>query len=210
MLPPHPYGSAAVKASQLEGAFTQRRSLNLVVVFSNLALPWAAFGLVFWALAFWPHFEHPICAWSLLLFHLAIALVSVLAAFRWSSERAAYWYRYFAGAILVSVLVASLLGSLTYQYTMKDAYTLTQHLKMYKDVDVGQAKGQQMMDAGLVAFETSSGLDLRKSQGFRDGGKTYCVAPITNGQVWTVAAASAQTSDVASTTSRGRTRASGG
>eukprot|EP00913_Durusdinium_trenchii_P034946 g32688.t1 len=213
MLPPHPYGSAAVKASQLEGAFTQRRSLNLVVVFSNLALPWAAFGLVFWALAFWPHFEHPICAWSLLLFHLAIALVSVLAAFRWSSERAAYWplelqlgiahrseistisgYRYFAGAILVSVLVASLLGSLTYQYTMKDAYTLTQHLKMYKDVDVGQAKGQQMMDAGLVAFETSSGLDLRKSQGstevpddmattgFRDGGKTYCVAPITNGQ----------------------------
>ncbi|CAK9112706.1 Uncharacterized protein SCF082_LOCUS52250 [Durusdinium trenchii] len=140
---------------------------------------------------------------------------------------------------------------------MKDAYTLTQHLKMYKDagsrerwsgdrtkllrfrptgsgggpktlvvlvtsivlwlparhiaqVDVGQAKGQQMMDAGLVAFETSSGLDLRKSQGFRDGGKTYCVAPITNGQVWTVAAASAQTSDVASTTSRGRTRASGG
>lgn len=153
-----------------------------MVVFSNLVIPWCAFSVVFWALSFSLRFSHPIIAGLVVLTFVLTAGISTFAAFRWSnSERAAHWYHYFAVSMLLSVFAAGLLGSLNYRYTMEDAYTLMMDLKFYKDVDVGQMKGQQMMDAGLVDFDHGT-LDLRKSLGFRDGGNTYCVAPITNGE----------------------------
>ncbi|CAE7529350.1 unnamed protein product [Symbiodinium natans] len=78
------------------------------------------------------------------------------------------------------VAVASILGYLNYEYNMRKSYTLASELKFYKEVNVGQVKGQQLMDAGSVTFSKESGLDFGKAMGFRDG-DTYCVAPITNG-----------------------------
>jgi len=180
---PQPYGSTqALKAARFDGGFSKPRSLNLVVVFSNLVIPWAAFCVVFWALSFSLRFFHPVMAGGLVLIFALAAGISAFNAMRWSNnERASHWYHYFALSMALAVSLGGFLGTMNYRYTMVDAYTLMMDLKLYTGVDVGQMKGQQMMDAGLVQFDHGA-LDLRKSLGFRDGGNTYCVAPITNGE----------------------------
>jgi len=185
MLPPFArpemYGSLHAK-DPVANAVLKKRHLNLVAVFANLALPWAAFALVFWALSFHLRFQSPYLACFCAFVLLATAAGSGVMAWQWSERhpRTAHWYHYFAIAVVISVSAASILGCANYEYNMRTAYQLESDLKFYKDVNVGQAKGQQLMDAGLVTFSKGTGLDFRKTMGFKDG-DTYCVAPITNG-----------------------------
>lgn len=184
MLPPFArqdvYGSMGAKDPL--GSAAKRRPTSLTTVFVNMALPWAAFGLVFWALSFHLRFDQPGLACLLAAFFFGAGVTSGVMAWQMGERRlrSSYWYHYFAVTMLLSVVAAGVLGSLNYEYNMRKSYTLASELKFYKEVNVGETKGQQLMDAGLVTFSKDTGLDTSKSMGFRDG-DTYCVAPITNG-----------------------------
>jgi len=87
-----------------------------------------------------------------------------------------YWPFWRLAAMLVAVVLACSYGDhLWYNYFQ--LYEEYYRLQAYDNVDSYIVSGNRLQDAGLVVFNTSSGVDRSKA-GCIVNGHTYCVAPI--------------------------------
>jgi len=92
-----------------------------------------------------------------------------------------YWPFWRLAAIVVAVALACSYGDhLWYNYFR--LYEEYYRLQAYDNVDPYMVSGTRLQDAGLVVFNTSSGVDRSKASCIVNG-HTYCVAPIIRGGV---------------------------
>merc|ERR1719201_613928 len=70
-------------------------------------------------------------------------------------------------------------GDHNYQSLLRPYYDINQ-LNTYPNVDPLAYSGTQVMDAGKINFAPGSQIQLKYSQGFKNG-DVYCVAPIGKG-----------------------------
>eukprot|EP00747_Dinoflagellata_sp_TGD_P161810 gnl/TRDRNA2_/TRDRNA2_178740_c0_seq1.p1 gnl/TRDRNA2_/TRDRNA2_178740_c0~~gnl/TRDRNA2_/TRDRNA2_178740_c0_seq1.p1 ORF type:complete len:352 (-),score=49.45 gnl/TRDRNA2_/TRDRNA2_178740_c0_seq1:75-977(-) len=165
----------------------QRYRMNLISMAWCLFLPWFLYCFVYGILSFSLHYKRPWVAYLLVWLSGLLPLVSVGLSMRQALKRRWHpsedgwrqptWLVFMAFSLLIAWIVAYILGDLNYFTNMQPYYDLT-HLSKHKDIDPSQVRGQQLMDAGPMFFEDGSGLDLKKSMGFKNL-DTYCVAPIT-------------------------------
>mmetsp|Transcript_68432 Transcript_68432/g.154995 ORF Transcript_68432/g.154995 Transcript_68432/m.154995 type:complete len:324 (+) Transcript_68432:98-1069(+) len=165
-------------------ARSQRQRLNLVSIFQCLLLPWGLFCLVYAATSFQIHYLNPSLCYILCALGLVVvigsgvlALQSVVRRIQADQAREPRWYVFLFLTMLVGWIVGVVLGNLNFWTNMQPYYNYM-NLNMYHDVNPATMRGQQLMDAGLVYFTNGTGLDLRRSMGFRNL-DTYCVAPIS-------------------------------
>lgn len=160
---------------------TKRRRMNLMAVFANAIAPWVAFIAVFAAKSFFLRYTNPMLVFWIMMLGFGLSGLSAFFALRSQQrERDPSWYMFFAAMLFLAVQLASVGGDMIYRIFMEPAYDFA-NLNSYSKIDPATQKGQQLMDAGRVTFTDTSGIDMRKSMGFKNI-DTYCVAPIVSGE----------------------------
>lgn len=163
----------------------QRRRLNVVPMLLGLFLPWLLFVLDFWVTSFSIRFDSPqLWAAVMIASVIAVFLVVMMAATRrlklfQNGEREPSWLIFLAVSMLVALVLAYVLGNRNYSDYMRPYYDF-HNLNIYTEIDPSRMRGQQLMDAGAIAFTEGTRLDVSRSMGFKHG-SMYCVAPISFG-----------------------------
>mmetsp|Transcript_21542 Transcript_21542/g.60148 ORF Transcript_21542/g.60148 Transcript_21542/m.60148 type:complete len:320 (+) Transcript_21542:174-1133(+) len=161
----------------------QRQRLNIVSIMKCLFLPWLMFCFIYAATSFSLHYTSPTLMHALVgvgfvivLACAAIALLVVLQ--KWHHEyHEPNWYIFLFITMLIGWSLGLLFGDINFKTNMRSFYDYS-NLNEYHYVDPARMRGAQLMDAGRVNFVNGTGLDLKRSMGFRNL-DTYCVAPIT-------------------------------
>mmetsp|Transcript_9107 Transcript_9107/g.25447 ORF Transcript_9107/g.25447 Transcript_9107/m.25447 type:complete len:325 (-) Transcript_9107:136-1110(-) len=193
-----PHGEAYLSKPQLYGGFggfsrngqnffirSSRQRMDLVSVFQCLLLPWALFCFVYAVLSFELHHLRPSVAYGLCALGLLPVIVSGFLALRtvWQKFRPDLqihepkWFIFLFLTICVGWTLGVVLGNLNFRTNMHPYYNYM-NLNEYRAVSPATTRGQQLMDAGRVQFTNVTGLDIRRSMGFRNL-DVYCVAPIS-------------------------------
>lgn len=172
--PPQPISADALLPAK-------RYRLNVVAVFVNVALPWAAFCAIFAALSFKLHWLSPNLAWASVALGLKCALSAGVLGYRARQQRAdPTWYTFCAIALLVASGLAAVAGAKNFGYNL-EPYYMVQDMNAYPAVNPAREKGQQLMDAGRVYFAEGTALDMEMATVFRNV-DLYCAVPIVNGK----------------------------
>jgi len=166
-------------------AASQRQRMDLVSIFQCLILPWALFCFIYGVMSFQIHYLRPTLSYILCLIGILPVIASGLLALHtmWQKLRPdkqihePKWYIFLFITMLVAWILGIVLGKLNFK-TNLDPYYNYINLNQYRSVSPATMRGQQLMDAGRVHFVNGTGLDLRRSMGFRNL-DTYCVAPIS-------------------------------
>mmetsp|Transcript_2169 Transcript_2169/g.3696 ORF Transcript_2169/g.3696 Transcript_2169/m.3696 type:complete len:303 (-) Transcript_2169:44-952(-) len=171
------YGALHTKAKKLS-----RPSPVIPIAFAAL-MPWLVFVIVFFLFSFQMHFTSPVLCW-LVVGALTVALLAagvygvlgVVRSLRTDTYSNAPWTIFMAGAGLIAVVCAVVVGSDNFTRNMQPYYVI-EKLNTYHSVDPGQYRGNQLMDAGQLHFISGSHLDKRYGMGFISF-DTYCAVPI--------------------------------
>mmetsp|Transcript_74739 Transcript_74739/g.241660 ORF Transcript_74739/g.241660 Transcript_74739/m.241660 type:complete len:325 (+) Transcript_74739:118-1092(+) len=163
---------------------SQRQRINLVSIFQCFFLPWGLFCLMYADMSFQIHYDRPVLCYCLCGVGLlavvasgAVALVRVLRKLQPDQPQEPKWYLFLFLTMLIAWILAVVLGDLNFWTNMQPYYNYV-NLNSYHSVNPATMRGQQLMDAGRVFFTNTTGLDLRRSMGFRNL-DVYCVAPIS-------------------------------
>jgi len=168
----------------------RRQKLNVVAICLNVFVPWLVFCVVTALLSFVTHFVKPYLCHVLIAVTLAVLVASVLLNLLyifWKRQHGttglstASWLVFMCSTSIVAVLLAVAVGNLNFWTNMQVYYDVTS-LNSYNDIDVAKTQGQEIMDAGRVAFASGTHIDLSKAMGFRNQA-TFCVAPITSSSI---------------------------
>jgi hypothetical protein len=157
-----------------------RERLNVVAAMVCLIGPWLIYCFVYALLAFDLHYQHTETCFMLV--GLLAVVVMLIGHMAWMTdfpdqEKSERWWTFAFLTSAAAWVLGLLLGRLTYWNYMQPYYNYVD-LGEYNTVDPSLMKGEQFMDAGRISFVNATGLDLRRSMGFRNV-ETYCVAPIT-------------------------------
>jgi len=179
------YGSSQYAS---KGTWLQlpRRRLNFVPMIVCTLVPWALFVLAYSTMAFSLHYQQPLISYLFVLL-LLVAVIAVCAKafagrlklFGANAEREPSWLIFFAGSLLLAWLVGVVQGNANFAANTGRYYEIG-NLNNYTNVYPNTMLGQQLLDAGIVAFAPGSQLDTKMSMGFKNG-QIYCVAPIVFG-----------------------------
>lgn len=138
-----PYGSFGDDKALLDSipanAFVtpgKHRRMNLIAVLVNLLVPWVYFCLVCWAWSYWPHYQVPTFAcWCSIGVGLMIAGFSCHLAYQCKAAQTdPKWYSFFAFAMIVAALFATLLGDMNFKSYMEAVYD-QKNMMSYPDVN---------------------------------------------------------------------------
>jgi len=167
-------------------ATSRRRRLNIVPALICLFLPWGLFVFDFWISSFAIRYDNPWVYDVAVAGSVFVVLVFAAAAV-WSrykiylrdTERDPSWILFLAVSMTLACAVGLFQGENNYRANARPYYDF-HSLSSYTGVHVDGARGQQVMDAGAVAFAPGTGLDITRSEGWKEG-TMYCVAPIVLG-----------------------------
>lgn len=159
----------------------KRRRINLVAACLNLWAPCALFMSLYCALSFKFHYQNPVWARLLIVIYFGIAItICVYTAYkRRKKEREGVWLAYTSISCVISVIAATVAGCLNFTYNQLPYYEINS-LNTYPNVNPAGDWGQELMDAGRAYFADGSGLDMKKTIGFKNT-DVFCVAPIVVG-----------------------------
>eukprot|EP00440_Ansanella_granifera_P037563 gb/GFBE01040756.1/.p1 GENE.gb/GFBE01040756.1/~~gb/GFBE01040756.1/.p1 ORF type:complete len:323 (+),score=86.60 gb/GFBE01040756.1/:1-969(+) len=164
-----------------------RKRMNVVPMIVCTLVPWSLFVLVFGIMAFSFHYLQPTIS-TLVVFGLLALVVGVaVKAFAgrlkifagMAGEREPSWLIFFALSLFLAWVVGFLQGSANFSANTGRYYDIG-NLNNYTNVYPNRMLGQQLLDAGVVAFAPGSQLDIKHSMGFKNQ-EVYCVAPIVFG-----------------------------
>jgi hypothetical protein len=165
-------------------ARSKHHRLNVNAAFVSLLVPWALFCGVYALMAFHMHYEYPeTCFMIVGLLALFVIMVGAKAGrtatrkMTDDAEEEPHWWAFGFLSCLVAWIVGFVLGRLTFWNYTQPYYNYLD-LNQYDAVDPSSMSSEAFMDAGRVNFVDGSGVELRRSMGFRNA-ETYCVAPIT-------------------------------
>lgn len=169
---------------------SNRKRLNGTAIILSVLVPWLLFTVVFALMSFGFHYHQPLLCYS------TVALILVLTTgcfsclsqahyrqlgyaseFDEEEEYEPMWYRFLSIASFFAIVIAIILGGINFG-SMREAFEL-QSLNTYTNVNPAAYLGQQLVDAGRVAFTESSYVDVTKSMAFKET-DTYCVAPVVS------------------------------
>jgi hypothetical protein len=162
----------------------QRQRMNLLAVGQCLFIPWLLFCFSYAITAFKMHYSQPAWCWTLIGVFAFITVIagmgavgSIRAKLKQDESREPTWFVFLFVTMAIALICGVVFGNMTFWSFMQKYYDY-KSLNDYQLVDVARTRGEQLMDAGSVSFTQGSGLDLRKSMGFKNL-DVYCVAPIT-------------------------------
>eukprot|EP00440_Ansanella_granifera_P038628 gb/GFBE01041912.1/.p1 GENE.gb/GFBE01041912.1/~~gb/GFBE01041912.1/.p1 ORF type:complete len:336 (+),score=73.25 gb/GFBE01041912.1/:1-1008(+) len=179
------YGSAEEpkKPTLLRGA---RKRVNLLPVILAILFPWLVFALIYTAMASTLHYSYPTWAYfvvsvgALVVVCLLFSSIAHIRAPRGAgTSEEPSWIVFYTFCVLLAFTIGLVAGEASYLKYTKPWFDMTT-LNVYRGVDPVVARGQQLMDAGMIKFMPGVNLQKNMSMGFQDGG-LYCVAPITSG-----------------------------
>lgn len=155
-----------------------RRRLNLVAICANMFVPWFCFCTIYFLMSFTVHYLRPAVARASVFVGLAVAVIVGFMAFRAKARDSdPMWYTFASLAIFLASILGGVFGDLNFRYNMQPFYEFDS-LNTYPSVNPATERGQQLMDSGRAYFVDGTGLDIKKSIGFKND-DLYCVAPIT-------------------------------
>jgi len=172
-----------------KGSFLRgyRRRLNVGSLLLCLILPWALFSILYVATSFELHYEFPtMCTLIVALGFLATLLTGIVAVSTrvksfTNPEHEPTWLFFLTLSMLLACVLAVLTGNSNYSTNMRPYYDM-RNLNEYVNISTKTMRGQQLMDAGIINFESGTQLDITRSMGFKSD-TVYCVAPITSGDL---------------------------
>ncbi|CAE7806037.1 Wwox, partial [Symbiodinium sp. CCMP2456] len=139
--------------------------------------PWAVFVATCWLSAFRIKYLFPYTVDLILIGFILAWVVSVGAAvyarFRIPEPT---WYTYLCFTLGLAVVTGPLCGHWIFSSLMQHYYRVGD-LKVLSGVDVSNAQGDSMLDAGIVEFAKGNYLDEMRAWHFKHH-VTYCVAPV--------------------------------
>lgn len=154
-----------------------RIRMNIIPILLNLFVPWATFILCCGLTSFWLLYKEPQLVLSLLCLVYLCWVITILAAFAArKAEAEPTWFTYVAIVIGIAAIVGTFCGVNNFETYSRPYYEI-HDLKVVREVDAGRELGQNLMDAGILFFDSTSGLDATRSWHFKQG-KVYCVAPV--------------------------------
>jgi len=154
--------------------------LKLTTIVFNIFVPWALFAVMYAIISFKAHYHYPeLCVALVVLSFIPAIGTAALTVNAWRQGHDPHWYAFGAVSLCLAVGTAALFGEMNYLNNMMPYYEI-EHLNTYPSVDPAMVKGTQMMDAGQVFFTENTGLDTKRSMGFKNG-DLYCVVPIVSG-----------------------------
>lgn len=161
-----------------------RRRLNLLSIIGAFVWPSALFAGILAIQCFDLSYRQPTLA--ILLEALGFLLVVIVAGIAINHRSQSFmnpetepsWYIFLAVTMLIAWVLAMVVGNSIYLAVSLQFYEILD-LNSYSDVDPNTMRGQQLMDAGAVAFASGTSLDLAMSMGFKSN-SMYCVAPIVS------------------------------
>jgi len=162
----------------------KHRQINMGAALATLIMPTAWFIGTCWAFAFYIRLTREL-SWRLL-----IAVGGGVATFAcgWlvfqakkigissSNPKEATWHRVLFWTMLSAWLLGMGLGEMIFQTYTRTYYEVT-GLNAYAGVSPGKSSGSQMLDAGVVTFDSGTWLDRARAASFQEG-DVYCVSPI--------------------------------
>jgi len=161
----------------------QRQRLNMISIMQCLFLPWLMFCYSYAATCFGYHYAKTTVMYSLLGFGLAVCLAfggiawNLMMKKQIGEFQEPNWYIFLFITMVIGWILGCVFGNTNFWTNMQPAYDYA-NLNEYHYVNPARMRGAQMMDVGEAYFVNGTGLDLRKSMGFKNL-DTYCVAPIT-------------------------------
>lgn len=93
-----------------------------------------------------------------------------------SNPKEATWHRVLFWTMLSAWLLGMGFGEMIFQTYTRTYYEVT-GLNAYAGVSPGKSSGSQMLDAGVVTFDSGTWLDRARAASFQEG-DVYCVSPI--------------------------------
>jgi len=155
----------------------KRIRMSIVPLVLMLLLPWAVFVATCWLSAFRIKYLFPYTVDLILVGFILVWVVSVGAAvyarFRIPEPT---WYTYLCFTLGLAVVTGPLCGHWIFSSLMQHYYRVGD-LKVLSGVDVSNAQGDSMLDAGIVEFAKGNYLDEMRAWHFKHH-VTYCVAPV--------------------------------
>jgi len=154
-----------------------RIKMNIVPMFLNIFVPWFVFVFCCGLCSFWIMYSQPGIVGSLLAFIFVAWAVSLYFAVKSRQHNPEpTWLTYVALMVGVAAISGTACGLTNFEKWAKPYYEI-QDLKVLRNVDPSTARGQNMMDAGLIFFADGSALDGTRSWHFKHR-TLYCVAPV--------------------------------
>eukprot|EP00405_Crypthecodinium_cohnii_P026169 CAMPEP_0206487768 /NCGR_PEP_ID=MMETSP0324_2-20121206/41892_1 /ASSEMBLY_ACC=CAM_ASM_000836 /TAXON_ID=2866 /ORGANISM="Crypthecodinium cohnii, Strain Seligo" /LENGTH=338 /DNA_ID=CAMNT_0053966421 /DNA_START=283 /DNA_END=1295 /DNA_ORIENTATION=- len=155
-----------------------RIRMNVVPMFLNVLVPWAAFMICCALTSFWLLYTESRLVLTVLalVFALCFAMFALALAARKASAEPT-WFSYIAIVTLIGAVAGTGCGVKNY-FSYSRPYYAIKDLKVAHQVDAGRELGQDLMDAGILYFAKNNRLDHTRSWHFKHG-TIYCVAPVT-------------------------------
>lgn len=158
----------------------KRFRFNVLAVCLNLFVPSLIFSVVFAACSFQVHYTRPHLTYGIIAAGFATAAFTGGLAYRAKArDRDPMWYTFSALVLFLATALGWIFGDLNYWANMQPFYDMD-NLNTYQALNPAETPGQGVMDAGKIFFEEGSGVDTKKSIGYKND-HLYCVAPITFG-----------------------------
>jgi len=154
-----------------------RMKMNVVPMFLNVFVPWAAFVLCCGISSFWTMYAHPNFAWTCITFvYMFCAFLLFVAVYMRKYDPDPTWFTYTAIAFTGMAIWGTTVGQTNFEHWSKPYYQI-QDLKAIHGLDGSFTPGKNVMDGGMFFFNPGNHLDNTRSWHFKY--KTnYCVAPI--------------------------------
>mmetsp|Transcript_55965 Transcript_55965/g.99661 ORF Transcript_55965/g.99661 Transcript_55965/m.99661 type:complete len:309 (-) Transcript_55965:137-1063(-) len=161
----------------------QRRMITLPALAACLFLPWFIFVSVYTVAGLSLHYvsaDVVVVTEAVAAALVVLIGLGALQSWRRGEEGSISWYSFLFVTSLIGLVVAVVLGNANFTSNMQP-YMDVKNMNEYILIDPTTAKGNQLMDAGRVLFDSSAKLDISHSMGFRNL-DTYCVAPIVGSE----------------------------
>jgi len=154
-----------------------RVKMNIVGMFVNLFLPWAAFVLVAGLTGFQSLYRSPATVWIVLAFLFVVWLCfSAVAVANRRHNPQPTWHMYLTIMVFVFGIAGLIVGLVTYEQYTKH-YFRTQDLKSVEHLNIQNTSGADVMDAGAFNFMEGTHIAPEYSWHFKKK-HLYCVAPL--------------------------------
>eukprot|EP00401_Gymnodinium_catenatum_P076872 CAMPEP_0117601070 /NCGR_PEP_ID=MMETSP0784-20121206/76833_1 /TAXON_ID=39447 /ORGANISM="" /LENGTH=334 /DNA_ID=CAMNT_0005403761 /DNA_START=68 /DNA_END=1070 /DNA_ORIENTATION=- len=158
----------------------RRERMNIFSLVLSVLVPWILFAVVLALMSSYNHFARPktllfgvLCVLAVVVCFGVFAADSAKKKSAGDPRRSPNWYAFLFMTSALAWVTGVVVGEWNYIYFSEPAFKALD-LQTYTSIDVSQVAGTQLMDAGIVTFEEGTLL-----AGYKNGGRTFCVAPIT-------------------------------